>query len=619
MLKFLLKSGVVIQSSILLYGYYNGHQSTKPSNNMADKFNPDNFKQIFENDKNRSKPLSLNRNSEIEKLKTDNFDILIIGGGCSGGGVLLEAYQRGLKCALIEGNDFAAGTSSRSTKLIHGGIRYLQEAFTLSTGFKEKVMLVFEALRERDFLLTSAPFMNRVIEIKFTYGNFFFMNYYYAGLVFYHLMYAIQNFPDVHMIIPGPRINKDKTVSFFEGQMFDSRQALLTILTTTRENYTEQSPASIVCNYIEFKGYLYGADNKIIGIKAFDKVNGKEVSIYAKQVVNCTGIYGDSNFSKEDKLKDKLIISSQGMHVVIDKKLFNINMEDHTGHMIPQTSDGRVLFILPYFNDRYVLIGTTDNIVTRSLTPLPGDDDLSYIMKEIRNNFAYTGELKPTSVWAGIRPLVRQPSGDVVTKSISRGHVVRYDNETGLVSLLGGKWTTYRQMGEDVVEKVLQMNKELETKAHTRYTSIHNLRLLGGKYGDEDIITSYNDDIKYYSFLKEFLASKYNISKSIVNDLVFKYGTLADDILKRGKGNNTNRPIIGDILLSELLYCIDCELVIKANDFICRRTGLAFVDLQKAEEAIPVIAEEMGKYLRWSRSRINEEINESKNNLKYML
>jgi glycerol-3-phosphate dehydrogenase len=622
MLKFLIKSGITIQGIVLFYGYYNGNFKTptllKKDNTSDFKFND--FDKSFQENNIRSKPLPTIRENELQKLTKDDFDILIIGGGCSGAGVLLEAYQRGLKCALIEGNDFCSGTSSRSTKLIHGGIRYLQEAFSFSLGFVDKMALVFEALRERDFLLSSAPFMNRIIEIRFPYYNIFYLNYYFAGLVFYHFMYVVQNFPDISNIIPGPKINlNDKTVSFYEGQMFDARQGLLTILSTLRDVYDENGyylKASTICNYLEFKEYIY-EDKKIIGVKVFDKIKNNHFEVKAKQVVNCTGIFADSHFSKQDKLKDKLITSSQGVHIVLEKDSFETNTGKDSGYMIPETSDGRVLFILPYFNNKYILIGTTDNIIEKTGIPKVPDSDLAYLENEIKNNLGYISKLEPSSTWAGIRPLVRTPNGSKITKSISRGHIVRYDNESTLVSLLGGKWTTYRQMGEDVVKKIFNKNKELSENAHSRYTSKEAFRLPGGKYSDK--FFHFNEEVEYFNQLKHYLAIKYDVGEAIADELVFKYGTIAGDILENGRIKKTNKVLFENILLSELLYCIQCEFVVKPNDFICRRTGLAFVNFKKAEKAIDIVADYMGKELKWSRQKLNEEINAAKENLKFMI
>ena len=221
--------------------YYNNNKAlidkTKYGNQeFTQKFNE--FQNNKENSKYFAKPID--RNLMIEELKSKQFDLLVIGGGSAGAGVLLDAYTRGLSVALIESNDFSSGTSSKSTKLAHGGIRYLEDAFRLKTNFKDAFNLLFEALSERDFFLNSAPFMNKRVEIKVPAQNWIELNYYYLGVFVYHSLYFASNFPNLFYTFSGPKLyitNDNKNIAakyfagWYEGQFWDARQNLLSVLT----------------------------------------------------------------------------------------------------------------------------------------------------------------------------------------------------------------------------------------------------------------------------------------------------------------------------------------------------------------------------------------------------
>jgi glycerol-3-phosphate dehydrogenase len=543
----------------------------------------------------------------VNKLNTEKQDVLIIGGGCSGSGVLLEAYKRGLKCGLIEANDFSSGTSSRSTKLIHGGIRYLQDAFTSWGGQVEKLKLVFEALRERDFLIMSAPFMNNIVEIKFPFSNFLSMCYYLDGIMLYQFMYAIQNIISMNIIFPAPRVYwKDRKVSFFEGQMNDARQNLLTMLSTCKDN--DNRKGSTIANYVEFRDYIYDENNKIAGIKAFDKINNKDLNILSQVVINCTGIYADDLFSKNDKLKNKLIASSKGTHLIINKNILKLD----SGYMIPKTSDGRILFILPYHSDKYYLVGTTDEAVERSKNPGATQSEVDYIVKEVLNHFDVDEkELRESisSKWSGIRPLVKAPSKNDTTKSIARNHIVRHDEDTGLISLLGGKWTTYRKMGEDVVDKIVEVNRNLKVLPKKD----EPFRVVGALYISEEI----DEERDFYSQLVKYLSDEYLIKEEYAEDLVKKYGTNAEIIINNIKKSKSG--VLSDKLEAELNYCLDYEMVVKPNDFVCRRTGFAFIEMNKASNDIPFVAKHIAKKFKWNDKKMKSEIDEAYENLKYMI
>jgi glycerol-3-phosphate dehydrogenase len=564
----------------------------------------------------------------MEKLSKEKMDILIIGGGSSGAGLLMEADRKGYKVGLIESHDFSSGTSSRSTKLIHGGIRYLQDVFTPGAGHQvEKLKLVFEALQERDFFLNSLPYINSLVEIKIPYRNLIEMDYYYLGVFVYHFLYAAQNWTLTGNTIPWPRVYpKQKQLSFFEGQMFDSRQCLLSLFSGRNSTYV---------NYTVFKEYIYNTAGEIIGIKAFDKINSKEVLIYADCVVNCTGIYADSNFNKEDSLQGKMITASKGTHIVVNKDLFKDYLNFSAGYMMPKTTDGRILFVLPYQRN-YFLIGTTDAEMEKTETPLAEEVEVNYIFNELKHGFKFTDEeLKKNikSQWAGLRPLVRaisKTNDSRLTKSLARNHVIRLDDKTGLVSLLGGKWTTYRRMGFDAM-KIIEEKKLVSPISGSTLAASFNHMNIGKLCGAVHFLNiknkdfSYEDERKFYSTLEAYLIKQYNAETYVVKDLVFRYGLNAIAILQIDKESNIaekERFLSHDenaILTAELIYSIKYEMVAKPNDFLCRRTGLAFVDSKAAEGLIDKVANIMSKEMKWSRTTLKDMKKEAKQNIKYFM
>jgi glycerol-3-phosphate dehydrogenase len=309
-------------------------------------------------------------------------------------------------------------------------------------------------------------------------------------------------------------------------------------------------------------------------------------------------------------MKNQLISSSKGTHLIINKNLFKLD----SGYMIPNTSDGRILFILPYHSDQYYLIGTTDEPVERSKNPSATDLEVDYIVKELMNHFKIDeNELRNSisSKWSGIRPLVKDPSKNSSTKSIARNHVIRYDNDSGLISLLGGKWTIYRKMGEDVVNKIVEFNRNIRDKCVQKKDE--PFRVIGAFYISEEI----NEENNFYAHLIKYLSDEYEIKPEYVDDLVKKYGTNAEVIIETMKRNKPG--VLLNLLLAEINYGIEYEMVVKPNDFLCRRTGFAFIEMNKASNDIPFVAKHLGRKYKWSDKRMKDEIDEAYLNIKYMI
>jgi glycerol-3-phosphate dehydrogenase len=384
---------------------------------------------------NRSEQLS--RLSDMETV----WDIIVIGGGATGLGIALDAASRGYRTALLEQADFAEGTSSKSTKLIHGGVRYLRSG---------EVGLVRESLRERGRLLKNGP--NLVTPLAFVvpayrwYERFF----YGVGLFLYDLLagrlgIARTGFLSARKVLEKvPNLRKPGLYGgtlYWDGQFDDSRLALAIAKTAV-----EQGAA--VVNHVRVEE-LIREDGKIRGVVAKEKFSGTTLSIRGSVVINATGVFSDTIRQMDEALAEPIVRPSQGIHLVLDRRFLG----GDTAVMIPNTEDGRVLFAIPWM-DR-VLLGTTDtDNVPASLHPMPMEEEIDYL---IRHAALYLTEAPDRSdvlaIFAGLRPLVQPLKGDSgSTAQISRSHSL-FVSEAGLLTVAGGKWTTYRQMAEDAVDR----------------------------------------------------------------------------------------------------------------------------------------------------------------------
>lgn len=370
----------------------------------------------------------------LESQKT--WDICIIGGGATGLGTALDAASRGYKTILLEQSDFAKGTSSRSTKLVHGGVRYLQQG---------NIKLVFEALKERGLLLKNAPHL--VHNQQFIVPNYKWWEkpFYGIGLKIYDKMAGSLG------LGPSVFLSKEETlkrvpalepaelkgsVLYHDGQFDDARLAISIAKTAAKQG-------AILLNYFPVSGFIK-ANQKITGVIATDQCTNKQYEIPAKVIVNATGVFSDSLLTLDDPTHENIITPSQGIHLVVDKEF----LKGDTAIMIPRTDDGRVLFAVPW-HDKIVL-GTTDTAVNEVLTePVPLEEEIDFVLNHIGRYLTSLPQRKDVrSMFAGLRPLVKQRSKK--TAALSRDHLITI-SESGLVTVTGGKWTTYRKMAEDVV------------------------------------------------------------------------------------------------------------------------------------------------------------------------
>lgn len=382
---------------------------------------------------NREKSLDVMRNRE------EPFDICVVGGGASGLGVALDAAVRGYSVCLVEQNDFGKGTSSRSTKLVHGGVRYLKQG---------NVSLVREALKERGRLAKNAPHL--VTQLGFVIPIYRWMDgpFYGAGLKMYDALAG-----KLGMGTSG-WLNREETlkelptvkqeglrggVRYFDGQ-FDDARLLIDLA------WTASLQGAQVANYVKCMGLLEEGE-KVTGVQVRDEETGEEFEVKAKAVVNATGIFVD----ELRKGEAEMMTVSQGAHVVLPREFFPGN----SALMVPKTSDGRVLFAVPW--KEVVLVGTTDTPrEEKLLEPKPLKEELEFILDHTEKYMGRRPKAEEVrSVYAGLRPLVRPPNSGGKTSAISRNHTI-VRSENGLVTIAGGKWTTYRKMAEDLVDRVAE-------------------------------------------------------------------------------------------------------------------------------------------------------------------
>ncbi len=371
------------------------------------------------------------------------WDVLVIGGGATGLGVAVDAAARGLKTALVEQSDFAKGTSSRSTKLIHGGFRYLKQG---------NVALVRESLRERGLLLRNAPHLVQPLNFVVPCYHWWEAPYYGVGLNLYDWfggglgLAPSRHLSRSEMLERLPNLQSSGLrggIRYQDGQFDDARLAIALAQTAT-------TLGASVANYVRV-GSLLKNDGRVVGARVCDAESGKDFPVHARVVINATGVFSDSVRRMDEASAPPVIAASQGAHLVLPRRF----LEGNTALMVPRTDDGRVLFVIPW-QDR-VLVGTTDTAVSETpLEPRPLATEIQFLLEHAAQYLSKAPTMSDIlSVTAGLRPLVKLP-GAKATAALPRDHVVLVSS-AGLITVAGGKWTTYRKMAADAVDKAIEV------------------------------------------------------------------------------------------------------------------------------------------------------------------
>lgn len=407
----------------------------------------------------------MNRSDQIARLAdtTESWDIVIVGGGATGLGIAVDAASRGYRTALLEQADFSAGTSSKSTKLIHGGVRYLRGG---------EIGLVRESLRERGRLLRNAPGLVKELAFVIPAYRWYERAFYGVGLTLYDALAGRAGIGKTgHLsreatVQAIPNIGRDGLrggTLYYDAQFDDSGLCIALAKTAVHRG-------AAVVNRVKVSA-LEKSGGRVTGVIAEDLDGGGQLRLSAKVVINATGVFTDEIRRLDDPTAAVIIEPSQGIHLVLDHRFLG----GDTAMMIPATSDGRVLFVIPWMGQ--VLLGTTDTAgVSASLDPRPLEEEIDYLLAHVGPYlFEMPTRADVRATFAGLRPLVKPKTSRGGTASISRSHDL-FVSDSGLVTMTGGKWTTYRQMAEDAVDHAA-------TIAHlpTIPCCTHNLTLLGGE------------------------------------------------------------------------------------------------------------------------------------------
>ncbi|KKY23422.1 putative glycerol-3-phosphate mitochondrial [Phaeomoniella chlamydospora] len=550
------------------------------------------------------------------------YDLLIIGGGATGTGIALDAATRGLRVALVEREDFSSGTSSKSTKLVHGGVRYLEKAFW-NLDYSQ-YQLVKEALKERKNFLFTAPHLSSSLAILLPLYKWWEAPYFWAGTKAYDLLAGSEGLESSYFLTKNraleqfPLLKKDNLVGalvYYDGQHNDSRMNVSLAMTAALYGAT-------MVNHIEVTGLEKDENGKLCGARVRDMLperdgqgkSSEQFIIRARGIINATGPFTDAIEQMDEPTRKDIVAPSSGVHIVLPGHLSPKNM----GLLDPATSDGRVIFFLPW--EGSTIAGTTDAPCGIERNPVASEEDIGFILKEV--NKYITPEIDITrddvlAAWSGIRPLVRDPNS-ANTESLVRNHLVTV-SKSGLLTCAGGKWTTYRQMAEDAVDLAMSTfnlqpgplpssirigdqassYSDIPTTARPGSCTTPSIRLLGSHGYSKTLYISLIQTFNLPADIAQHLALNYGDRAWEVASLISEVLSSSDHIPRLSRSH--------PFTPFEVLYSVRREYAQTATDVLARRTRLSFLDAQAAYNALPTIIDIMGKELHWTQARKDME------------
>jgi glycerol-3-phosphate dehydrogenase len=509
----------------------------------------------------------MNRDEMAARVRDrkEPWDIVVIGGGATGAGIAVDAATRGYDVLLLEREDFGKGTSSRATKLVHGGVRYLEQG---------NLSLVMEALKERGRLLQNAPHIVR--NLRFIVPNYSWWEapFYGIGMKVYDLLAGKYSFgPSKTLSLEEtlellPTIRQDGLrggVMYHDGQFDDTRLLIHLMMTAAEHGATLLNYADVVALTKDDRGFVRG-------VIAVDGESGERYTIEARSVLNATGIFTDETRRLAEPAAEPMMVPSQGIHLVFDRSF----LTGDTALLVPHTDDGRVLFAVPWHNR--TLVGTTDTPIDAiSYEPLPFEEEIEFVLDTAARYLSR----KPTredilSVFVGIRPLAKAAgAGDGKTSAISRDYTIHIDH-AGLVTIAGGKWTTYRHMAEDCVDHAITLGGLDERPCVTATTHIHGYDLHPEELGSLSV-----------------------------------YGSDAAAILALAKENpELAQPLHPDLpyIAGEIVWAARHEMSRTVDDALSRRTRALLLNARAAVEIAPAVAsllaKEFGKDRLWEEAQV---------------
>jgi len=494
--------------------------------------------------------------------------MIIVGGGATGAGVAVDAATRGYATLLLEQHDFGKGTSSRSTKLVHGGVRYLEQG---------NVSLVMEALKERGLLRQNAPHL--VSELACIVPSYAWWEgpFYGIGLKLYELLAGKYGFGTSRILSREETLEYLPTLKtdglrggavYYDGQFDDARLLIHLAFTAFEQGAT-------LLNYVEVTGLTKDAQGFVNGVQARDVETGNEFSASAKAVVNATGAFSDRLRQQAEPDAAPMIVPSQGIHLVFDASF----LQGTSAILVPHTSDGRVLFAIPWHG--HTLVGTTDTpIAAATLEPIAMEQEIEFVLATAAQYLSKAPTRADVlSVFAGIRPLVRA-TGVANTAALARDHVIHIDR-SGLVTISGGKWTTYRHMAEDCVDQAATLAQLPERQCVTQNLHIHGFHTAAKQFGSLDV---YGSDA-------------YEIRKLIEADA------------QLGERLHADLPYVK----AEVIWAARHEMARTVEDILARRTRSLFLNAPAALEMAPAVADLMTAQLGWSEATRSEQLSSFRN------
>src|ERR1041385_6346040 len=520
--------------------------------------------------------------------KRTTFDLCVIGGGATGAGCALDAQLRGLCTLLLDAGDFASAASSASTKLVHGGVRYLEQAIK-NLNFSEYQM-VKAALRERLYMLANAPYLAQPVHFLVPVYSWARAVYYWAGTKLYDAVAAESNlFPSRFLTtsetlqrMPGLKSQGlGGAICYADGQFDDARYGIALLQSFVAAGGT-------ALNYCRVQVFALARTGKIAAARVHDEISGDYFGISSKQFVNATGAGADRIRSIANPTLAARMRPSKGVHLLFSAESF----PGADALLVPHTEDGRIIFAVPW-RER-LLVGTTDDEVTSATRMLVQKNEAEYLLRQLNPYLETPLHLEQIlSGMAGLRPLVAA-RGNAPTSKLIRDHEVELDSSSGLISILGGKWTTHRLMAEETIDAV---QREMGGPVTPSLTKHH---LLAGATG-------------YDKTFSKAIEKEYSLPADVARHLAGKFGTGALKILALLHENPSWNQRITDrlpVIQAEIIYCIRCEMAETIEDLLLRRTGAQLFGWKHALEAAPAVVALLASERQWNADRTAAALSE---------
>ncbi len=510
----------------------------------------------------------MRRVNMIDRLRDHShaWDIVVIGGGATGMGIAVDAASRRFDVLLVEQSDFGKGTSSRSTKLVHGGVRYLQQG---------NIPLVMEALRERGRLLQNAPHL--VSDLAFVVPNYEWWEapFYGVGMKVYDVMAGryrfgrSRNLSVEETIERLPNIEREGLrggVLYHDGQ-FDDARLLVNLAQTAFEQ------GATIVNYVKVVELLADGAGFLRGVSVLDQETEEEHEVSAKVVINATGPFTDELRRLDDPESRPIIQPSQGVHLTLDRSF----LAGDSAIMVPRTADGRVMFALPWHD--HVIVGTTDTPLDAvSLEPRARSDEIDFILETAEQYLVRDPTREDIlSAFAGIRPLVRAADNEANTAVLSREHSIEI-SRSGLMTIAGGKWTTYRNMAEDCVDHAITVGDLPDRPCVTKSLHIHGHLRHADRFED---LASYGSDAPE---VRALIGSEDRFGERLHNALPYRAG--------------------------EVVWSARFEMARTVDDYLSRRSRATFLNARAAMDMAPRVAELLAEELKRDDNWVREQLQE---------